>query len=280
MAHTRQTPQQSTDPVAPAPMWSAGWRPDRANNGQPAGPYAHLSTMDSGSIQAGFGLMKNQWSNGAALDVLNANAEIGMMGAPGSRRLGGKADANMFNGKTPDNYWLGGEMGVFNANAEASVGQDGATVGAGAQVIGGAVRFGENTKDRANDSQVRLGASFGVGAAGRLHWSDSDNDGHREYGFGGDVGPISFDLKSEDPLMSLAMLPVGGLGLQTLLDETGIMPKDFNLTDTVVGGVSNAASAVGSGISSAASWAGNGISNAAGAVGNGISSAWNWLTGD
>lgn len=257
MGRSRQ-PQQSTEPQQPNPFMTLGWRPDRQGPEKPAGPYAHISAMDSGSVQAGLGLLHHQWSNGALLDVLSANAEIGMMGAPGSRRLGGKADAQMFNAKTPEDYWLGGELGIFNANAEASVGEDGATVGAGANIIGGALRFGQNTADRANDSQVRIGAGLGVGGAGRLHWSDSDNDGHREYGFGADIGPISFDVKSEDPLMSALMLPVGGFGLQTLLDETGVMPKDFNLTETVVGGISSAASAVGSG----------------------ISSAWNWLTGD
>lgn len=240
MAKTRQ-PQQSTESQDPQAFWQAGWRPDRQGADKPQ-PYAHVSAMDSGSLQAGFGMIHGQWGNGAALDVLSANAELGMMGGPGQRRLGGKADAQMFKGKTPENYWLGGEMGVFDASAEASVGQDGATLGAGASVIDGAVRVGNFNKDRANDTTARIGAGFGVGMAGRLHWGDSDKDGHREYGFGADVGPVSFDVKSEDPLMSLATMPFGGAGL-----INNLLPKDFNLTDTVA---------------------------------NGVSGAWNWLTGN
>lgn len=265
MAKTRQ-PQQE-QPASPTAFASTGWRPDRNANGQPAGPYAHMSAMDSGSVQAGFGMFNHQWSNGAQLQVLNADAELGMMGAPGQRRLGGKASAQMFNGKTPENFPIGGEMQIFNANAEASVGEDGATVGAGAGVISGAVRLGQNTADRNNDRQLRLGAGFGVGAAGRLHWGDTDNDGQREYGFGADVGPVSFDYKSEDPLADLATLPFGGPGAFMALEEMGVLPKDFNLTNTVGSGLSAAGGAIADG----ASWAGNKIAD-------GASAAWDAVT--
>ena len=229
-----QTPQ-STDPQA---FWSAGWRPDRQGADHPM-PYAHLSAMDSGSLQAGLGMIHGSWGNGAALDVLSANGEIGMMGAPGQRRLGARGDAQMFKGTTPTNYPIGAEMGVFDASAEASIGEDGATLGAGASVIDAALHLGNNSAQRNNDQTLRIGGGFGVGAAGRLHWGDSDKDGHREYGFGADIGPVSFDYTTEDPLMSVA----NGL---TLGMASSLAPQNFNLTDT---------------------------------VGSGISSAWNWLTG-
>jgi len=228
---TRQ-PQQTTESADPQAFWSAGWRPDRQGADRPM-PYAHLSAMDSGSLQAGLGMIHGSWGNGAALDVLSANGEIGLMGGAGQRRLGARGDAQMFKGNTPTNFPIGGEMGIFDAAAEASIGQDGATLGAGASVIDGALRLGSNNKDRANDTTLRIGAGFGVGAAGRLHWGDTDQDGHREYGFGADVGPVSFDLKTEDPLMTLASGLTGGLA-------SGLAPKDFNLTDTVTSGVSNA----------------------------------------
>lgn len=265
MSQSRQPPQQQ--PAQPAPDWSVGWRPDRGPNGQPAGPYAHMSTMDSGSFQTGFGLFKNQWSNGASLDVMNADLETGLMGAPGQRRIGTKASAQMFNGKTPDNFPIGAEMQIFNAGAESTIGEDGASFGLGAGVISGAARFGQNTADRNNDRQFRIGGGLGVGGAGRLHWSDTDGDGQREYGFGADIGPVSFDYKSEDPVADLLTLPFGGPGVMLGLEEMGVLPKDFNLTNAVGSGLSAAGSAIADG----ASWAGNKIAD-------GASAAWDAVT--
>lgn len=255
MGHAQQKRSSSTPKGEVTPTsWSAGWRPDRGPTGV-GGPYAHASTPQSGSVQAGAGLFSGRWGNGAALDVLNANAEAGRMGNEGSVRWGAKADAQMFRGQTPEDWMAGADMGIFDASAEASIGQDGASLGAGANVIDGAVRLGNFDAGRANDASLRIGAGLGVGAGGRLHWGDKDQDGHREYGFGADVGPVSFDLKTEDPLATV--LP-GASGLIGLGQASGLVGRDFNLTETV----------------------GDGIGAAARGIGNAASSAWNWAFGD
>jgi hypothetical protein len=46
----------------------------------------------------------------------------------------------------------------------------------------------------------RIGLSKGEGFAGRLHHGDADGDGLREWGAGFDFGPVSADIKTEDPL--------------------------------------------------------------------------------
>jgi hypothetical protein len=87
---------------------------------------------------------------------------------------------------------------AFGADAEASLNPDrGAQVGAGAYIVQGAVEGGYNNRDTQHGVSGRIGAGAGVGAAGRLHWADEDGDGVREVGLGADIGPVSFDVKSE-----------------------------------------------------------------------------------
>src|SRR4029079_11016265 len=105
-------------------------------------------------------------------------------------------------------------------NAEASIGDDGATLGAGATLVGGSVTLGGDPSRKSDkDESVRLGLSEGAGMAGRLHWGDKDKDGHREYGFGADVGPFSFDIKSEDPLRTLIRTASGEPTAEYLLGD-------------------------------------------------------------
>lgn len=221
--------------LPPGVRSSAGWRPDRNGPDRPAGPYAHASVMDQGSLQAGAGLFSNTWSNGASLDLMSANVESGLMGDPGQRRIGTKANAQMFKGQTPADYWIGGDMDVFTAGIEGSVGEDGFTAGLGATAIGGALRLGNTNADSNQDRIGRFGLSAGVGAAARGHWGDADHDGHREYGFGADIGPVSFDYKTEDPLMDL--MPGGSL-IGSAASMMGY--EDLNLTESVGGAVSSA----------------------------------------
>lgn len=84
-----------------------------------------------------------------------------------------------------------------NASAEASIGTDGATLGAG--TTGAGLDLKMQPFDAANDNETRVhgGVSKNTGAALRLHWDDSDGDGANELGFGADLGKYSFDVKSE-----------------------------------------------------------------------------------
>ena len=132
----------------------------------------------------------------------------------------------MLNATSGNAGFVGGDFGIAGAGAEASVGEDGATLGAQASVLQGGVRFGENDPARANDTQVRIGVGLGGGGGGRLHWTDTDGDGSREYGFGADIGPVSFDLRSEDPL-GAALSPAAHL----VGEEAGLIDADTNLTN-------------------------------------------------
>lgn len=134
----------------------------------------------------------------------------------------------MFNATTGDGGKIGADGGVFGANYEASAGNDGLTLGAGAYIIQGAARLGEISKDKANDEQLRLGLGYGPGMGLRLHWEDKDKDGFPEYGFGFDAGPVSMDLKSEDPLRTLLKAQPLGIGKDTNLTSAAAKPiKDI-----------------------------------------------------
>ena len=145
---------------------------------------------------------------------------------------------------------------------------------------------------------------------------DADGDGRREYGFGFDAGPVSFDYKTENPIGDLLTMPL--MGTNVLMNGLGLgryapgsmvqrgvegawdwatnggpgraMSAVGNGLSTVGRGIGNAASAVGSGIvngasavgrgiGSAASAVGSGIANGASAVGRGARAAWNAVTG-
>jgi hypothetical protein len=108
----------------------------------------------------------------------------------------------------PDWMVLKGDAAAGTAGAEASISDQGLNVGAGANVGEASLTFGtQGTGDR--DETLRAGVSEGVGLAGRVHWGDADKDGNPEYGVGADVGPVSFDLKTEDPLRKAIDLGVG-----------------------------------------------------------------------
>ncbi len=189
---------------------SIGWRPEETE-----GPYMHASEMAGRNLQVGVGGLHKQFEDGSHLDAHSANLDFGVFGNENNNdlRIGGKADAQMFSGSTDPNYHAGVDGGVFGANAEMSAGQDGATIGAGAYAIQGAARAGDLTSKEANDEQIRSGLGLTMGAAGRAHWGDKDKDGLREYGFGFDFGPLSFDMKTEDPLMTALKNPLMGGGV-------------------------------------------------------------------
>jgi hypothetical protein len=178
-------------------MGSIGWRPDRNPDRSAAGPYLHGSVnsdANNANVQVGLGMLQGE--NGG---VLSANAQAGMWGNDKNWRVGARADAQMARGQAFSQDWgVGVDGGVFDADAEASFGNDGMTVGAGANIMHGAVTMGGfNREDSWADSQLRLGASLGVGYGGRAHWADSDGDGVREIGLGVDFGPFSGDFKTE-----------------------------------------------------------------------------------
>lgn len=169
------------------------------------------------------------WGAGAGGKVVGVNAGYGEQGK--GNFLDVQADG------------LGADaQGYFNP-------EQGANLGATAYALQGAVTAG-NIGTGAADSESRIGAALGVGAAGRLHWADSDGDGNREYGFGADIGPLTFDVKSEDPVADF----IPGMGL-----VRGLTGSE-NLTNDIGSGLSSAGSAIASGAGAAASFIGGAFS--------------------
>jgi hypothetical protein len=112
-------------------------------------------------------------------------------------------------------------LDLETAGYELSVGENGIRAQAGASAVGGSVTVGNFSKERSHDSQTRVGLSAGPSLGARIHWGDSDKDGSREYGFGFDYGPISLDVKTEDPLEAAGqVMGLGGaMGLPNGLEE-------------------------------------------------------------
>jgi hypothetical protein len=175
--------------------------------------FAYWGVRDS-AVQGGYGMLHadlgepgdSEVRPGSSIDLFSQQSKAGLVD-PDTSRWGAAGDAQVFGLN-----WVMGhnsanvtdiEGSALSAEADASVGKDGASGGAQASLGDVAVTQGRLSNKRADDLQERFGVSAGVGGAGRLHWSDEDRDGVREYGFGFDAGPISLDFKSEklDPVV-------------------------------------------------------------------------------
>lgn len=145
----------------------------------------------------------------------------------------------------PDTVIANLEYGGGTAAVDAWVNPDsGFSLGAQANVAEAALTAGTSDKNSSADEVGRFGLSKGVGLAGRGHWGDSDADGFREYGFGADFGPFSFDAKSEDPLRTLMKSPIGFGPLSDLWLPQGNITHD---SSKLVGGLASDAWETGSG---------------------------------
>lgn len=228
---------------------AAGRLPTTNGQGNLGFGYASTNRDNSGAARGysiGGGLHSAPiGTGGGRADSLAAQAHIGgWRGENGDTNVGFNAEAAgaKFTIPTPSGPNLMGPAGkidgeAFTANAGAYANSETASFGAGANIIAGSGTFGTQEENR------RYGLSLGVGAAGRAHYGDADNDGVRELGFGFDAGPVSFDIKSES--------------LGHAANWAG-----------------EQATNIGNGIGTAANWAGQQASN----VGNGISNAWNSVT--
>jgi hypothetical protein len=92
------------------------------------------------------------------------------------------------------------EANALYAKANLNADEDGLIVGAQAVLVEGAITTGTNDAAGNTDETTRIKAGLSVGVEFRGHWDDVDGDGHREYGVGAKVGPVSLDVTSEDPL--------------------------------------------------------------------------------
>lgn len=179
--------------------------------------FAYLVNTDS-DFAFGLGMLHAEMGDtdsrevqkGSSIDVLSVSGETNPDGRMGK----------VFSAQAMSLVWMLGhnslglqslEGNVGRVQAEATIGKDGATFGGGVSAADVAATFGRPSKDSGTDSQVRLGAGLGVGLTGRLHWSDDDRDGDREYGFGIDLKFVSLDFKTEalDDVVGLALADRG-----------------------------------------------------------------------
>jgi hypothetical protein len=245
-------------PVAGQNGASAGTPPSPAipDGVSQRGPYAAASENTSASggtvgyqAEAGAGWRAagstdTPWggkASGSADVGPQANAGVGSYKDPtGKQTYGARADATTGQASgqvdVPGGK-VGGEVAGPSAGAGASANDSTAQVGAGASAATVAVNAGSTGTNV--DESARFGVSPGVGAAARVHYGDSDGDGHREYGVGVDVGPFTADVKSEDPLRTMATQFMGGpLGMAAAEAVTGMgtdaSGKPINLTDRAV----------------------------------------------
>lgn len=169
-------------------------------SGKPNGPYGEAGENEAGGYEARFRANGDK-SGWADTDVGFGEGAIGAWDEDGGgTQYGIKGKVGLVRGKINE----GGDVPVNweagTAGAEFSGGENGVRAQAGVTAIGVEGTLGGFDKERNDDIQARGGLSIGPSLGARLHWGDSDHDGYREYGLGADIGPFSFDVKSEDPL--------------------------------------------------------------------------------
>jgi hypothetical protein len=147
-----------------------------------------------------------------AWDEEDGGTQYGLKGNAGLYRL---RTAN--GGTDPGAELTGADM--FTAGAELSAGENGFRAQLGASAGGLQGTMGAFDKERSHDHLIRGGLDYGLSAGLRGHWADSDKDGNREYGLGIDFGPVSFDIKTEDPLELGKWFVGAGGGLPNNVEE-------------------------------------------------------------
>jgi hypothetical protein len=251
-------------------------RPKPRRKSEPKPPAFKRGETEGRHGTAGFALGEHQYSvdgSGVEVDgavargevtsgVFTGQAEAGAVSGnadwnPMDGSFGAEGEAKAISGSAQvgerGKGWFGRADGdAMGVEGKAGFDHRGAAYGGGAYTAQGAVTAG-NLGSGKHDTEARVGGGAGIGWGGRLHWDDADNDGRREWGFGADVGPVSFDIRTEavhDVVMKLnpplqsamsATLP----HLKTGATATASFGKSAG--KTIAGGASKAGSAVSSG---------------------------------
>ena len=284
-------------------------------DGVQAGPFVYGNRQDVGGVPGynfGYGQGHAQTSTQGDNVIVDGdhgqasagydNVKIdGHAGAWSSQRPDGTSETNygvQLGGKTPSVQgsasWgmKGGPGGYVHGDAagpafdvSAYGGESG--FGLGAQASVGGFNVGGGTTGTDVDEYGKFGLSEGVGAAVRGSWGDTDGDGFREYGGGLDLGPVSVDMRTEDPFRSgVRNFVPGGALLENFIDPGNFTERTanrFDLTtknatlsttaDVIAGAAEGAYDYATDGVMSA----GRGIANAAGTVSDVAGQAWDAL---
>lgn len=147
-------------------------------------------------------------------------------------------------GLLPPNRVFKFDVGEGTASVERSAGEDGMAFGMQANAGEASVTYGTSGTRNPDgnpsdlDQTTRVGVSEGEGFAVRVHYGDDDHDGNPEFGGGFDAGPVSFDVKSEDPLRTgIGLVLNAPLGPMAMLGQGAMteMLGTQNLTKQVIG---------------------------------------------
>jgi hypothetical protein len=264
------------------------WGREPAQYGERPRGHAYAKTNDVNGVEAGFAAVAGSGDiGGVRVDpsMLYGQGRAGAWRDDNATRYGISGNAGVARMDINKGGLVSGDIGAFTAGAEASAGTNGATLGATANIVEGSITMGNFTNSSNNQSNMRLGLSAGVGAAGRLHWGDSDGDRHREYGFGFDAGPVSFDYKTEDPLRTGAAAVLGGIagpggiyavdkGLEWLMGDTNMTDKAWEYGKAGYGAARDAYNWAGDNLSAGWDAAKRGVSSAYDTASNAVSSAY------
>jgi hypothetical protein len=236
------TPKKPTKQAPKAPKkspWHLGWRPDRDPKKEVNPGYMHLTANDYG-LKLGGGLHSGK-INGNDADLLNANAKLGKFKNGKDTRYGVKGDVNGVSLSSNNKGDLNGSIKALHGKVDAHCGNDGCTLGVGGSIIEGDVTVGDKipTKDSKNDTSLKAGLGLGLGLGGRLHSGDKDGDGIRELGFGFDLGPVSFDMKSEllGRLLPEKTVPLADMITSALPKEKKEMPEQGSWLTGMIDGL-------------------------------------------
>lgn len=191
----QRTRQKGNRPTPLSPSSGYAYGNEVSQNGLPYGYEGGFGLTGGTGTADGWNLTTNLLQGNGFVGARSEDDGTAWHGAGAHGRV-----ANLNGG-----YGAAGQGGYFNLggdafgfDAEASLNADkGAQLGAGAYIVQGALEGGYNDKNTQHGAMGRIGVGAGVGAAGRLHWGDEDGDGVREIGLGADIGPLSFDVKSE-----------------------------------------------------------------------------------
>ena len=213
-----------------------------------------------GGLEWGGGFSKRTDDGSAGATGARYEGHVGEWddGTSGGHRYGWQMNGNAHNydvgsadlgdGRTSGKVTAAGMSGSVDCWA----GDDGFGLGAQANLGEAAIELKQKDAKRTDDEYVKIGVSEGEGIGVRGHWGDEDHDGHREYGFGFDVGPLSVDMTTEDPLKTLikAAVPGSQMGLDWLTNdgkqnltemaEDAVTDAAKSAYDTVVEGVDEA----------------------------------------
>jgi hypothetical protein len=214
--------------------WGSSTRHRDAETGELAGLSLRLGMdpIDTSNEDASGSLQLFNWGMDAgAFTDPSGGASYGLNVSAGGLRFAQMERADLDRGPR---FIHGAELGVNEGALQAYAGESGAALGVQANILSGA--FIRGTAGTDIDEVTRVGASLGEGAALRGHWGDDDRDGNTEWGFGFDVGPLSMDFKTEDPVFSaLHYLSLGTFGgADTVQNHVhGLVPERANYTHAI-----------------------------------------------